>query len=154
MKSVFTLILLLFTCSTLYAQSDTTSEKYTCREVMIPMRDGIKLHTVICIPRHQTEKLPFLMIRTPYGVGAGRSPEKGDYTKALAEEGYIFVSQDIRGRYQSEGKFEMTVNGDTQILEPGFFAIIPSNVQHGGTAITDCKLLDIFTPVREDYRAL
>ena len=53
-----------------------------------------------------------------------------------------------------EGKFEMTVNGDTQVLEPGFFAIIPSNVQHGGTAITDCKLLDIFTPVREDYRAL
>lgn len=53
-----------------------------------------------------------------------------------------------------EGKFEMTVNGDTQILEPGFFAIIPSNVQHGGRAVTDCKLLDIFTPVREDYRAL
>jgi quercetin dioxygenase-like cupin family protein len=48
----------------------------------------------------------------------------------------------------------MTVNGDTQMLEPGFFAIIPSNVQHGGTAITDCKLLDIFTPLREDYRAL
>jgi len=46
------------------------------------------------------------------------------------------------------------INGDTQILEPGFFAVIPSNVQHGGTAITDCKLLDIFSPVREDYRAL
>ena len=53
-----------------------------------------------------------------------------------------------------EGKFEMTVNGDPQILEPGFFAIIPSNVQHGGIAITDCKLLDIFSPVREDYRNL
>jgi quercetin dioxygenase-like cupin family protein len=53
-----------------------------------------------------------------------------------------------------EGKFELTVNGDPQVLEPGLFAIIPSNVQHGGTAITDCKLLDIFSPVREDYRDL
>ena len=53
-----------------------------------------------------------------------------------------------------EGKFEMTVNGDTQVLEPGFFAIIPSNAIHGGTALTDCKLIDIFSPVREDYRAL
>ncbi len=53
-----------------------------------------------------------------------------------------------------EGKFELTVNGDPQVLEPGTFAIIPSNVQHGGTALTDCKLLDIFSPVREDYKAL
>ncbi|MDB5022441.1 MAG: hypothetical protein JWP78_196 [Mucilaginibacter sp.] len=53
-----------------------------------------------------------------------------------------------------EGKFELTVGGDRQVLEPGLFAVIPSNVQHGGTAITDCKLLDLFSPVREDYRAL
>jgi len=53
-----------------------------------------------------------------------------------------------------EGKFELTVNGDPQLLEPGFFAIIPSNAVHGGRAVTDCKLLDIFSPVREDYRAL
>lgn len=52
------------------------------------------------------------------------------------------------------GKFELTVNGDPQVLEPGLFAIIPSNVLHGGTAITDCKLVDIFSPVREDYRNL
>jgi len=53
-----------------------------------------------------------------------------------------------------EGKFEMTVNGDTQILEPGFFAVIPSNAMHGGKALTDCKLIDLFSPVREDYRNL
>jgi len=53
-----------------------------------------------------------------------------------------------------EGKFELIVNGEAQVLEPGIFAIIPSNVEHGGTAVTDCKLVDIFSPVREDYRAL
>ncbi|MGZ3751307.1 MAG: cupin domain-containing protein [Mucilaginibacter sp.] len=53
-----------------------------------------------------------------------------------------------------EGRFEMTVDGDTQVLEPGFFAVIPSNVLHGGIAVTDCKLIDIFSPVREDYRSL
>ena len=53
-----------------------------------------------------------------------------------------------------EGKFQMTVNGDTQVLEPGFFAVIPSNAEHGGFAVTDCKLIDLFSPVREDYRAL
>lgn len=52
------------------------------------------------------------------------------------------------------GKFQMTVNGDTQVLEPGFFAVIPSNAEHGGIAVTDCKLIDLFSPVREDYRAL
>jgi quercetin dioxygenase-like cupin family protein len=53
-----------------------------------------------------------------------------------------------------EGKFELTVNGRPQILEPGLFAIVPPNVWHGGVAITDCKLIDIFSPVREDYRHL
>ena len=53
-----------------------------------------------------------------------------------------------------EGKFELVVNDIPQVLEPGIFALIPSNVWHSGTAITDCKLIDIFNPVREDYRAL
>jgi quercetin dioxygenase-like cupin family protein len=53
-----------------------------------------------------------------------------------------------------EGKFELTVNDVPQILEPGLFAIIPSNVWHSGIAITDCKLIDIFSPVREDYKLL
>ena len=51
-----------------------------------------------------------------------------------------------------EGKFEMTVDGVPKVLEPGVFAVIPSNVWHGGIAITDCKLIDFFSPVREDYR--
>ena len=76
-------------------------------EVMIPMRDGIKLHTIIYTPKQRSEKLPFLMMRTPYGVNDKPSPEKIGYIKDMADEGYIFVDQDIRGRYLSEGKFEM-----------------------------------------------
>ena len=51
-----------------------------------------------------------------------------------------------------EGQFEMTINGETKVLEPGKFVVIPSNVPHSGKAITDCRLLDIFNPVREDYK--
>lgn len=53
-----------------------------------------------------------------------------------------------------EGKFEMTVNEIPQVLDAGSFAAIPSNAWHSGKAITDCKLIDIFSPVREDYRSL
>ncbi|HEY4322965.1 MAG TPA: CocE/NonD family hydrolase [Mucilaginibacter sp.] len=90
------------------AQQPSSNDKYKRLEVMIPMRDGIKLHTVIFTPKAQSEKLPFLMLRTPYGVSKYPSPEKRDYTKDLAEDGYIFVYQDIRGRYLSEGKYEMS----------------------------------------------
>lgn len=75
-------------------------------EAMIPMRDGVKLYTVIVALEKQTEPAAILMVRTPYGVrgnGSGsvnRNPE-------LAKEGYVFVYQDIRGRYGSEGQFMM-----------------------------------------------
>lgn len=51
----------------------------------------------------------------------------------------------------SEGEFELTINGKTQVLKPGEVAIIPSNTVHSGVAITDCKMMDVFCPVREDY---
>ena len=79
------------------------------REVMIRMRDGMKLHTEIYAPRDARETLPILMERSPYGISAG---DKGYsphlYGRAhLFADGYIFVFQDIRGRYGSGGKFEM-----------------------------------------------
>jgi quercetin dioxygenase-like cupin family protein len=51
-----------------------------------------------------------------------------------------------------EGTFQLTVDGNPLELIPGKVATIPSNVKHSGIAITDCKLLDVFSPVREDYR--
>ena len=82
-------------------------DKYKRQEAMISMRDGVRLHTVIFIPMTSEGKLPILMSRTPYGVNDNPSPEKNQYVKDMAEDGYIFVYQDIRGRYLSEGKFEM-----------------------------------------------
>ncbi|HRI22161.1 MAG TPA: cupin domain-containing protein [Panacibacter sp.] len=51
-----------------------------------------------------------------------------------------------------EGSFELTVDGSTQVLMPGIAAVIPSGIKHSGRAVTDCKLFDIFSPVREDYK--
>ncbi len=90
-----------------YSDEELAPDKYKRQEVMIPMRDGIKLHTVIFAPIDQKEALPFLLERTPYGVNGYSSPEKNGYVKDMADDGYIFVYQDIRGRYLSEGKFEM-----------------------------------------------
>lgn len=50
------------------------------------------------------------------------------------------------------GEYELTVGGTTRVLSPGSVAVIPSNVPHSGKAVTDCRILDVFHPVREDYR--
>src|SRR5450432_2165152 len=94
------LLLLTFSCYSLIAVSQT--KEYNRQEIMIAMRDGIKLNTVIFTPKDQSEPLPFLLSRTPYGVSNEVSPEKNQYIEDMAAEGYIFVFQDIRGRYKSE----------------------------------------------------
>jgi uncharacterized protein len=78
-------------------------------EAMIPMRDGLKLHTEIYTPKDATEAQPMLFERTPYGIAStsgGYSPMLSRYDAMMAD-GYIFVFQDIRGRYGSQGKFVM-----------------------------------------------
>ena len=50
-----------------------------------------------------------------------------------------------------DGEYELTIDGEKRRLRPGDVAVIPSNVPHSGAAITPCKLLDVFCPVREDY---
>ena len=79
------------------------------RDVMIRMRDGVRLHTEIYSPRGSREALPILLVRTPYGTNDdifGNSSQLATYADTLAD-GYIFVIQEIRGRFGSEGKFEM-----------------------------------------------
>ena len=80
---------------------------YSRKEVMIPMRDGVRLHAVILRPTDANEPLPFLMQRTPYGVDGATSDSINTRYTELAKSGYIFVMEDIRGRYKSEGKFVM-----------------------------------------------
>jgi putative CocE/NonD family hydrolase len=76
---------------------------FTFEEAMIPMRDGVKLHTVILRPKGKTGPLPILFSRTPYGVpGAAPRSVPGSWA-ALDKDGYIFVQQDMRGRFGSEG---------------------------------------------------
>ncbi|HUS03277.1 MAG TPA: cupin domain-containing protein [Chitinophagaceae bacterium] len=53
-----------------------------------------------------------------------------------------------------EGELELTVGDETQVLHPGMSAYIPSNVSHSGKALTECKVIDVFSPVREDFVAL
>lgn len=53
-----------------------------------------------------------------------------------------------------EGEFELTIDGITKIMSGGDIAVIPSNATHSGVANTDCKIIDVFQPVREDYLAL
>jgi putative CocE/NonD family hydrolase len=88
---------------------------YVKQEVMIPMRDGVKLHTVIVIPK-AVSKAPIMLTRTPYNASrrAGRmkSPHitsiLGDGDDGFIENGYIRVFQDVRGKYGSEGDYVMT----------------------------------------------
>lgn len=53
-----------------------------------------------------------------------------------------------------EGEFELTLDGKPILFGPGEVIVIPSNTEHSGLAVTDCRILDVFYPVREDYRAL
>jgi len=76
-------------------------------EAMIPMRDGVKLFTVILTPETQNENLPIYMERTPYGVAGWNGGRLNGAKPELVKDGYIFVFQDIRGREDSEGVFEM-----------------------------------------------
>ena len=81
--------------------------QYTTRSADIRMRDGVTLHTEILIPANATAPVPFLLKRTPYGADSANPRMLTGGYKELAEDGYIFVNQDIRGRYRSGGTFVM-----------------------------------------------
>lgn len=81
---------------------------YTKYEYRIPMRDGVKLFTSVYVPKDDSKPYPMLMSRTPYSVGPYGADKYRDNlgpSPLFAKEGYIFVYQDVRGRWMSEGEF-------------------------------------------------
>ncbi|MBT6144694.1 MAG: X-Pro dipeptidyl-peptidase, partial [Gemmatimonadetes bacterium] len=85
---------------------------YTKYEHQIPMRDGVRLFTAVYVPKADTTDYGMMLIRTPYSVspyGVDNYPRRLGPSEIFAREGFIFVEQDVRGRYLSEGAFiEMT----------------------------------------------
>lgn len=95
-----------------FSQLTIAEANYTVREADIPMRDGVKLHTVIISPKSIDGNLPILLSRTPYEAGGNVNDRHVDMAVMLGSrfaelEGYIFVFQDIRGRYASKGRYEL-----------------------------------------------
>jgi uncharacterized protein len=91
---------------------------YTKYELRIPMRDGVKLFTSVYVPKDSSQTYPFLIQRTPYSIGPYGSdhyPKRLGPAPVFQRDGFIFVNQDVRGRYLSEGTFrEMTPHKDVK----------------------------------------
>jgi putative CocE/NonD family hydrolase len=120
MNSKQTLILATLTLGLLGARGPAQAESpaprpenyvkthYTKYEFRIPMRDGVRLFTSVFVPKDTSLPWPFLISRTPYSVapyGVDQYPDHLDPSDEFEKAGYIFVRQDVRGRYQSEGTF-------------------------------------------------
>jgi putative CocE/NonD family hydrolase len=125
MKKLSVIVIFLFLCQVVIAQNETPSKfeptnagfNYVRRRVQIPMRDGVKLHTVILVPKG-ARNAPILLTRTPYNADELTSHENSsdlgtalygydNATDVIVEGGYIRVVQDIRGKYGSEGEYVM-----------------------------------------------
>ena len=114
MRSVM-LLMILFTTDNVFAQQNDENPReayiranFTKYEYQIPMRDGVKLFTSVYIPIDDTQKYPIMMQRTPYRVapyGADKYKAKLGPSEAFEQEGFIFVFQDVRGKFRSEGEF-------------------------------------------------
>lgn len=110
MKFLLTLIGFLFFnsafCQPQNADADYVKNNFTKMDTLIKMRDGVHLFTSIYIPKDNSEKHAFLIERTPYSVspyGKDKYPRSLGPNKELMQANYIFVYQDVRGRYRSEG---------------------------------------------------
>ncbi|MDR9448840.1 MAG: CocE/NonD family hydrolase [Psychroflexus sp.] len=103
------LFFILFLGFTGYSQKDYIKNNFTKAEYDIPMRDGIKLHTTVYTPKDGTKDYPILMKRTPYSskpYGEANYPKRLGPNPLLMKDGYIFVYQDVRGRWMSEGVYD------------------------------------------------
>ncbi len=105
---VLLLCLLAFSTHAFAQEELDIPARYTKTEQLIPMRDGVKLFTSIYVPKDTAQKYPIMFNRTPYSVspyGADKFKTALGPSPAFAREGYIFVYQDVRGRYMSEGEY-------------------------------------------------
>src|SRR5262249_36136133 len=101
------------THGTVFAQerpdsAQSVRERYTKQEHRVPMRDGVRLFTAVYAPKDTSQKYPILLMRTPYSVGPyGADRYRGSLgpNRHFTQAGYIFVYQDVRGCYLSEGTF-------------------------------------------------
>ncbi len=145
---------------------DEIKARYTKYEYRIPMRDGKRLFTAVYVPKDQSVRYPILLTRTPYSVAPyGADQYKGDLgpSPLFGKAGYIFVYQDVRGRWMSEGTFvdmrpQLTVHDDKTDVDEStdtwdtidwLFKHVPN---HNGRAgqwgisypgfYTDCGMID------------
>jgi len=107
--AVFSLALASAHASHAWAQATSPiAARYLKTEYRVPMRDGAKLFTVVYTPRDTTRSYPIMLTRTPYSVGpygADAYPRSIGPSPKFADDGFIIVYQDVRGRYMSEGEF-------------------------------------------------
>ena len=115
MQRLFLVLLLVSAC---FGQGlEYIKAHYTKYEYRIPMRDGKRLFTSVYVPKDDSQKYPIMLDRTPYNVapyGVDNYKTTLGPSEKFAKEGFIFVYQDVRGRYMSEGEF---VNMRPQIAE-------------------------------------
>ncbi len=115
-KSILVVFILLYGLFTsLFAQNppenllEFIKQNYSKHETLIPMRDGTRLFTVIYEPVDKSQSHPILLTRTPYSVspyGENKFKQTLGPNELFTREGYIFVYQDVRGRWMSEGEFK------------------------------------------------
>jgi len=113
MKKILSFAISFCFAASLAAQSKSSldsafiRDNFNKREVMIPMRDGKQLFTTIYAPKDQSKKYPFILRRTPYSCSpyGANTFSNAFQNMNLARSGYIFVFQDVRGKYMSEGDF-------------------------------------------------
>jgi len=107
-RNISLLALILFTLSPLLGQEQNfVKANYSKSEYQIKMRDGVKLFTIVYTPKDQSEIYPILMQRTPYSIGPYGERMRGRLSPndRLEKDLYIFVFQDVRGKFMSEGEF-------------------------------------------------
>jgi uncharacterized protein len=104
------LVLAIFIPALVFPQGlEYIKANYTKHEFEVPVRDGVKLFTAVYTPKDTSKTYPILITRTPYSVapyGVDRYRTSLGPTELFAKSGYIFVYQDVRGRWMSEGGFE------------------------------------------------